>query len=56
MNASEKQNTISNFVSALKGVTGPKRKEIILRQLNHFYKADKELALSIAKGLGIKYK
>ena len=56
MNASEKQNTISNFVSALKGVTGPKRKEIILRQLNHLYKADKELALSIAKGLGIKYK
>jgi len=56
MNAREKQNTISNFVSALKGVTGPKRKEIILRQLNHLYKADKELALSIAKGLGIKYK
>jgi catalase len=56
MNTREKQNTISNFVGALKGVTGPKRKEIILRQLNHFYKADKELALSIAKGLGIKYK
>jgi catalase len=52
----EKQNTINNFVGALKGVSGPKKKEIILRQLDHFYKADKELALKVAKGLGIKYK
>jgi catalase len=56
MNDREKQNTINNLVSALKGITGPKRKEIIIRQLGHFYKADKELALSVAKGLGIKYK
>jgi catalase len=55
MNEQEKQNTISNFVKALKGVTGPKKKEIFTRQLDHFYKADKELALKIAKGLGIKY-
>ncbi|MCX6259558.1 MAG: catalase [Bacteroidia bacterium] len=52
----EKQNTINNFVRALKGVTGPKKKEIILRQLDHFYKADKELALTVAKDIGIKYK
>jgi catalase len=56
MNDQEKRNTINNFVGALKGVTGPKKKEIITRQLNHFYKADKELALKIAKGLGIKFK
>jgi catalase len=52
----EKQNTINNFVRALKGVTGPNKKEIILRQLDHFYKADKELTLVVAKELGIKYK
>jgi len=28
---------------------GPKRDEIIQRQLSHFYKADNELALSVAK-------
>ena len=56
MTKQEKQNTINNFVGALKGVTGPKKKEIITRQLDHFYKTDKELALSVAKGLGVKYK
>jgi catalase len=56
MTDAEKQNTINNFVGALKGVAGPKKKEIILRQLDHFYKADKELALKVAKGLEIKYK
>ncbi|HUV01398.1 MAG TPA: catalase-related domain-containing protein, partial [Bacteroidales bacterium] len=56
MTDQEKQNTINNFVGALKGVTGPKKKEIITRQLDHFYKTDKELALSVAKGLGVKYK
>ena len=56
MTDKEKQNTINNFISALKGVSGPKSKEIITRQLNHFYKADKELAIKVAKGLGIKLK
>jgi catalase len=56
MTDQEKQNTINNLIGSMKGVAGPKRKEIILRQLDHFYKADKELALKVAKGLGIKYK
>jgi catalase len=55
MNEEQKQNTINNLISALKGVKGPKKKEIITRQLNHFYKADKELAMKVAKGLGIKF-
>jgi|ERR1035437_1688552 alkylhydroperoxidase/carboxymuconolactone decarboxylase family protein YurZ len=46
---------ITLSVCGLKGVTGPKKKEILTRQLNHFYKADKELALKLAKGLGIKF-
>ena len=56
MNDQEKQNTINNFVSAMSGIAGPKKKEIIERQLGHFYKADKELAIKVAKGLGVKYK
>jgi catalase len=55
MTDAEKQNTINNFVGALKGITGPKKNEIILRQLDHFYKADKVLALTVAKELKIKY-
>jgi len=55
MNEQQRKNTVSNFVNSMKGISGPKKKEIIIRQLNHFYKADKELALSVAKGLGIKY-
>ncbi|HNT93959.1 MAG TPA: catalase-related domain-containing protein, partial [Bacteroidales bacterium] len=55
MTDSERANTVANFVASMKGVTGPKRKEILMRQLDHFHKADKELAQLVAKGLGIKY-
>ncbi len=56
MTNQERQNTINNFVSSMKGITGPKRVEIIQTQLSHFYKADKELAEMVAKGLGIDFK
>ena len=56
MNDSQKQNTISNIVGAMSGIEGPKRDEIVQRQLSHFYKADKELALSVAKGLDFDFK
>lgn len=55
MTDKERANTVANFVGALRGVSGPKKKEILLRQLDHFNKADKELAILVAKGLGIKY-
>ena len=55
MTNKEKQNTVSNLVGSLKEVTGPKKKEIILRQLNLFYAVDKELAQQVAKGLGIQF-
>lgn len=55
MTDKERANTVANFVGALKGVSGPKKKEILMRQLDHFHKADKELAMLVAKGLGIKY-
>jgi catalase len=55
MSVQEQINTINNFVSSMSGITGPKREEIIIRQLNHFHKADSELAKKIAKGLGINF-
>ncbi|MFC1729699.1 catalase [candidate division KSB1 bacterium] len=51
----ERSNTISNIIASMKGISGPKKIEIITKQLNHFYKADKELANTIAKGLGITF-
>lgn len=56
MNDQEKQNTVNNLVGSMKDIDGPKRKEIILRQLAHFHKADKELAQRVAKGLGVTFK
>lgn len=55
MTDEQRRNTVSNFVGSLKGVTGPKKKEILTRQLDHFRKVDKELAMEISKGLGIKH-
>ncbi len=56
MTDKERENTISNFAGALSGVDGPKRDEILQRQLTHFYKADNELALTLAKKLNFKLK
>jgi catalase len=51
MNEQDRQNTISNIVSSMKKIDGPKREEIIRTQLQHFEKVDKELADGIAKGI-----
>jgi len=55
MTDSERKNTVSNIVGAMSGISGAKRDEIIQRQLSHFYKADKDLALSVAKGLNYNF-
>ena len=56
MTEQERKNTIGNFVGAMSGISGEKRNEIIQRQLNHFYKADKELVDKIARGLSLNFK
>ena len=48
-----KANTINNIVGAMSGVTGPKKDEIINRQLCHWFRADVNLGMAIAKGLGV---
>ncbi|MBI5914296.1 MAG: catalase [Bacteroidetes bacterium] len=53
MNEQEKRNTISNIVGAMSGISGPKRGEIINRQLCHFFRASVPLGLGVAKGLGV---
>lgn len=37
----------------MKGITGPKKDEIINRQLCHFFRADIGLGMAIAQALGV---
>ncbi len=53
MNDSEKQNTINNIVGAMSGISGPKKEEIINRQLCHWFRASARLGSGIAQGLGV---
>ncbi len=55
MTDQERQNTVNNIVGAMSGIAGDKKDEIVQRQLSHFYKADKELAMEVAKGLNFNY-
>jgi catalase len=55
MTDQERENTINNFIGHMKGINGPKREEIIGRQLGHFHKADKELAMRVAEGLNVTF-
>ncbi len=55
MNDEQRQNTIENIVGAMSGVSGPKKHEILKRQLELFSKVDEGLAREIAKGLNVNY-
>lgn len=50
----QQQNLISNVVGAMSGIEGPRRMEIINRQLCHWFRADPKLGMGIAKGLGVQ--
>ena len=52
-NNEERTAQVNNFLGSLKGVIGPKREQILNRQLCHFFRADPELGARIAKGFGI---
>ncbi|MCE9625916.1 MAG: catalase [Deltaproteobacteria bacterium] len=49
----DKKNTIANIVGSMSGIEGPKRDQIVRRQLCHFFRADPDLGAGVAKGLGI---
>ena len=53
MNDQERLNTVNNIISSMIAVEGPKRDEIIQRQLNLFFKVDGELAERVGQGLGL---
>lgn len=53
MTAEEKKATVSNIVGAMSGISGPKRAEIINRQLCHWFRADINLGMQVAQGLGV---
>lgn len=53
MNDEEKANTVTNIVAAMSGITGPKKDEIVNRQLCHFFRASEALGMRVAKGLGV---
>lgn len=53
MNDQDKNNTINNIVCSMKGIAGPKREEIINRQICHFFRADEKLGIGVAQGLGV---
>lgn len=53
MSAEDKQRTISNIVGSMSGISGPLRDEIINRQLCHWFRADLNLGIGIARGLSV---
>ena len=53
MNDQDRKNLAHNIVSTMKGISGPKRLDIINRQLCHFFRADMQLGMAIAKGLNV---
>ncbi|GGI24080.1 catalase-related domain-containing protein [Pedobacter mendelii] len=53
MDQQAKKNTIANIVSAMGGINGVKKDEIVNRQLCHWFRADMNLGLGIVKGLDL---
>jgi catalase len=53
MNESDKENLVSYIVGSMSGISGVKKDKIINRQICHFYRADSQLGLEVAKRLGV---
>ncbi|HEX7412778.1 MAG TPA: catalase, partial [Bacteroidia bacterium] len=53
MNEQDRKNLVSNILNAMSGICGEKKDEIIDRQLCHFFRADMDLGMAVAKGLGV---
>ena len=54
MSPEQQQNTINNIIGAMSGITGPRKLEIVNRQLSHWYRVDGRLGVGIANGLGVE--
>ncbi|EJL71122.1 catalase [Chryseobacterium populi] len=53
MNSDDRENLINNIVGSMRGIDGPKRDEIINRQLCHFFRSNIELGMKVASQLNI---
>lgn len=53
MSEYDRKNLVSNIISSMRGICGEKKDEIINRQLCHFFRADNQLGMAVAKGLGV---
>lgn len=53
MSEEQKQHLVINIAGAMSGITGPKRDQIINRQLCHWFRADISLGMAVAKGLDV---
>ncbi|RBW62358.1 catalase [Tenacibaculum sp. E3R01] len=54
MSKKEQKDTVTNIVNAMSGISGEKKLKIINKQLCHWFRADRNLGMEIANGLGIK--
>ncbi len=53
LSEADKKNLVNNITGAMKGISGPKKDEIINRQLCHFFRADIGLGMQVATALGV---
>ncbi|WP_348813575.1 catalase [Flavobacterium maritimum] len=53
MTPEQQQNTIHNIIAAMSGIEGPKKSEIINRQLSHWCRVDGRLGAAVGDGLGV---
>lgn len=53
MDDQAKQNTINNIVGAMSGISGPMKDKIVNLQLCHWFRADVNLGMGVARGLGV---
>ena len=53
MNDYDRHNLVSNIVGAMSGISGEKKDLIINRQLCHFFRANAQLGMAVAQGLGV---
>jgi catalase len=55
MTPKEQTSLITNLIESMRNIGSSKREEIIVRQLNHFYLIDNEMAMRIAEGLSLRF-
>lgn len=53
MNQTDREHLVQNIITSMSKISGEKRDEIVNRQLCHFFRANLEMGMKIAKGLQV---